>query len=417
MLSLAAEATHDPTSIALAIGILFFVVGVLGIVVPVLPGLLLCVTGVLVWAGYTGGTTAWVTFGVVAAIYAVTLLLQFLIPGRRMKREGVGGMTLALGVVGAIYEARPNVTIDIAALALKSGNAVAGIVWSGDLFVLRAETGDEDWEFVIPESGGTIWSDNMMIPITSTHRRNAERVMNYYYDPKVAAQVSKSVSPAASRSSKETTSAAQTCPSRVVTVTRRPPATTCAFVTTNPVRATKPDPSLPPEHSRDIDRTLTTAPETAEIRTAPRIRGLGGSTGRIRSSPTPTATVAIPSRLTRRCSGAAATRARSGTYRSTACSTRESAISWESGPSPTPRRGRTTSHMSPRVSSPETAAPGRRQRWPLPCLERRKSRRRALRPTARPTCCANAAHRTTMRSGRSPRAVAPRAATRSVHGS
>ena len=28
------------------------------------------------------------------------------------------------GVVGAIYEARPNVTIDIAALALKSGNAV-----------------------------------------------------------------------------------------------------------------------------------------------------------------------------------------------------------------------------------------------------------------------------------------------------
>ena len=72
---------------------------------------------------------------------------------------------------------------------LKSGNAVAGIVWSGDLFALRSETEDDDWQFVIPESGGTIWSDNMMIPITSTHRRNAERVMNYYYDPKVAAQV------------------------------------------------------------------------------------------------------------------------------------------------------------------------------------------------------------------------------------
>lgn len=102
MLSLAAEATHDPTSIALAVGIVIFVVGVLGIVIPVLPGLLLCVAAVLVWAGFTGGTTAWVTFGIVAVIYAVTLLLQFLIPGRRMKREGVGGMTLALGVVGAI---------------------------------------------------------------------------------------------------------------------------------------------------------------------------------------------------------------------------------------------------------------------------------------------------------------------------
>ena len=72
---------------------------------------------------------------------------------------------------------------------LKTGNAVAGIVWSGDIFVLRAETEDDDWEFVIPESGGTLWSDNMMVPITSTHRRNAETLMNYYYEPEVAAQV------------------------------------------------------------------------------------------------------------------------------------------------------------------------------------------------------------------------------------
>lgn len=72
---------------------------------------------------------------------------------------------------------------------LKSGNAVAGIVWSGDIFILRAETEDEGWQFVIPESGGTLWSDNLMVPITSTHRRNAMTLMNYYYDPKVAAQV------------------------------------------------------------------------------------------------------------------------------------------------------------------------------------------------------------------------------------
>lgn len=72
---------------------------------------------------------------------------------------------------------------------LKSGNAIAGIVWSGDLFILRAETENDNWEFVIPESGGTLWSDNMMIPITSAHRRNAMTLMNYYYDPAVAAQV------------------------------------------------------------------------------------------------------------------------------------------------------------------------------------------------------------------------------------
>ncbi|GAB3876331.1 spermidine/putrescine ABC transporter substrate-binding protein [Terrabacter terrigena] len=72
---------------------------------------------------------------------------------------------------------------------LKSGNAIAGIVWSGDLFILRAETGNENWQFTIPESGGTLWSDNMLIPITSTHRKNATALMDYYYEPEVAAQV------------------------------------------------------------------------------------------------------------------------------------------------------------------------------------------------------------------------------------
>jgi spermidine/putrescine transport system substrate-binding protein len=72
---------------------------------------------------------------------------------------------------------------------LKSGNSIAGIVWSGDIFVLRAETGNDNWEFLIPDSGGTLWSDNMMIPITSTHRKNAMALMDYYYEPAVAAEV------------------------------------------------------------------------------------------------------------------------------------------------------------------------------------------------------------------------------------
>ena len=72
---------------------------------------------------------------------------------------------------------------------LTSGNAVAGITWSGDIFVLAYDTGDPAWTFTIPESGGTLWSDNLMVPITSTHRSNAQKLMDYYYDPTVAAQV------------------------------------------------------------------------------------------------------------------------------------------------------------------------------------------------------------------------------------
>ena len=71
---------------------------------------------------------------------------------------------------------------------LISGDAVAVIGWSGDLFQLNSENNGK-FEFALPESGGTLWSDNMMIPSTSHNKKNAEMVMNYYYEPAVAAQV------------------------------------------------------------------------------------------------------------------------------------------------------------------------------------------------------------------------------------
>ena len=55
---------------------------------------------------------------------------------------------------------------------LISGDALAVIGWSGDITVLNFENG-ENWKFALPDAGGTLWSDNMMVPITSTHRRNA----------------------------------------------------------------------------------------------------------------------------------------------------------------------------------------------------------------------------------------------------
>jgi len=71
---------------------------------------------------------------------------------------------------------------------LISGDAIAVIGWSGDLFQLNVDNKGK-FDFALPESGGTLWSDNMMIPSTSNNRVNAEKVMNYYYEPAVAAQV------------------------------------------------------------------------------------------------------------------------------------------------------------------------------------------------------------------------------------
>lgn len=81
---------------------LLIMVGLVGIVVPVLPGLLLVLGGVLLWALMEGGTTAWVVFGVSLLVAVVGYVLQYTLPGRRMRERGVSGSTLALAVVFGI---------------------------------------------------------------------------------------------------------------------------------------------------------------------------------------------------------------------------------------------------------------------------------------------------------------------------
>jgi spermidine/putrescine transport system substrate-binding protein len=72
---------------------------------------------------------------------------------------------------------------------LISKDAVAVIGWSGDMFQLEYENGAGSFGFAIPESGGTLWSDNMLVPIGAPHKANAEKLINFYYDPAIAAEV------------------------------------------------------------------------------------------------------------------------------------------------------------------------------------------------------------------------------------
>lgn len=64
----------------------------------------------------------------------------------------------------------------------------AAIGWSGDIFQINAEEGDK-WEFALPETGGTLWSDNLLIPVTARNKAGAEALMDFYYRPDIAAQV------------------------------------------------------------------------------------------------------------------------------------------------------------------------------------------------------------------------------------
>jgi spermidine/putrescine transport system substrate-binding protein len=70
-----------------------------------------------------------------------------------------------------------------------AGDAVAGICWSGDITVLNAEVGYERFKFALPDSGGLLWGDTFVVPMGSTRKANAEKLMNYYYEPEVAAEV------------------------------------------------------------------------------------------------------------------------------------------------------------------------------------------------------------------------------------
>lgn len=71
---------------------------------------------------------------------------------------------------------------------LKSEDTIAAMVWSGDVTVINAEAGDK-WEFIIPEAGGTLWNDNFVIPIGTTKQASVHELINYYYQPDVAAEV------------------------------------------------------------------------------------------------------------------------------------------------------------------------------------------------------------------------------------
>jgi uncharacterized protein YqgC (DUF456 family) len=83
---------------------LVIAVGLVGILVPLLPGSVLILGGVLVWAWYVGGATAWVVCAVVAAVLLVGTVVKYLMPNRRLKDAGVPASTqwvgAAVGVVG-----------------------------------------------------------------------------------------------------------------------------------------------------------------------------------------------------------------------------------------------------------------------------------------------------------------------------
>jgi len=83
---------------------LVILVGLVGIVVPVLPGSILILGAVLVWTVSEGSGTAWTVFALATTLLVVGAIVKYVIPGRGLRSSGVPNRTVVfgglLGIVG-----------------------------------------------------------------------------------------------------------------------------------------------------------------------------------------------------------------------------------------------------------------------------------------------------------------------------
>lgn len=92
------------TSVGLVLVAVAIAVGIVGVVIPLLPGTLLVFAAIAVWAFVEQTVAGWVTLGVVAVVLGATLLVKYLWPAKRMRNADVGTASLfagaVLGIVG-----------------------------------------------------------------------------------------------------------------------------------------------------------------------------------------------------------------------------------------------------------------------------------------------------------------------------
>jgi len=83
--------------VGLAIG-----TGIVGVVVPVLPGALLAWAAIAVWALVVGGVTAWTVLGIATLAIGGAQVVKVLVPGRRLRDAGVPRQSIVAGLVVAV---------------------------------------------------------------------------------------------------------------------------------------------------------------------------------------------------------------------------------------------------------------------------------------------------------------------------
>ncbi|MCW2621718.1 MAG: hypothetical protein JWL64_1320 [Frankiales bacterium] len=123
---------------------LLMLVGLVGVVIPLIPGTALVLAAGLLWTVADGGGSRWVWFVVMALLFGAGLVLKYVLPGRQLA-GGLSRTTAVAGVVGASvgFFVLPVVGLPVGGVAgvYLAEYARLGSVrpaWQGTLLVLRA---------------------------------------------------------------------------------------------------------------------------------------------------------------------------------------------------------------------------------------------------------------------------------------
>ena len=86
------------TGVTVLVGIAIFV-GIVGIVVPILPGAILSLAAILVWAIVESSASGWVVFAIATVLIGASQVVKYVVPERRLREAGVPRRSMLIGVL------------------------------------------------------------------------------------------------------------------------------------------------------------------------------------------------------------------------------------------------------------------------------------------------------------------------------
>ncbi|TCN35774.1 hypothetical protein EV644_11429 [Kribbella orskensis] len=80
------------------VGVAIFV-GIVGIVIPILPGAILSLAAILVWALEEQSPTGWIVLSAAVVLIGASQVVKYIVPERRLRESGVPRRSILIGVL------------------------------------------------------------------------------------------------------------------------------------------------------------------------------------------------------------------------------------------------------------------------------------------------------------------------------